>query len=278
MHICMYMYMCVYLSIYLYIYIYIYINIYLYIHIYTYIYIYIGLTSPVRLQEGDTAHRAGVCLGLAELIGAAGRETVESFLPDLVACVRSGLCDQEPPVYEAAALAFAALQRVVGAAAVHEIIPAMLALLKGDPADAAAALRGLREAVTQRPAAVVPFLVPRLCATPIRLPAALALAAVASCCGSHLHQLLDVALPPLLNATFLEAELLPKNADADAADPALRDALLEAAKAVALAVDDSCLHLLYPLVLNTAAPRAARPHARAAACTLLASVAIAGVL
>lgn len=50
------------------------------------------------LTEGDADYRAGVCLGLAELIGAAGRDTVESFLDDLIAAVRTGLCDEEPQV------------------------------------------------------------------------------------------------------------------------------------------------------------------------------------
>jgi hypothetical protein len=50
------------------------------------------------LAQGDAAHRAGVCLGLAELIGAAGREIVEAFLNDLIEAVRAGLCDEEERV------------------------------------------------------------------------------------------------------------------------------------------------------------------------------------
>lgn len=113
-------------------------------------------------------------------------------------------------VYESAALAFSSLQRVVGAQAVHAIIPSMLSLLRSsDTADAEAALRGLRETVTQRPAAVVPFLIPRLVASPISTAAARALSVVASACGPSLYPLLDETLPSLLDAIYLEVELLP---------------------------------------------------------------------
>jgi hypothetical protein len=48
------------------------------------------------LQTGDAAHRQGVCLGLSELMGAAGRDTCSNFLPQLIAAVRTGLSDTEP--------------------------------------------------------------------------------------------------------------------------------------------------------------------------------------
>jgi HEAT repeat protein len=58
------------------------------------------------LSGGDTAHRQGVCLGLSELMGAAGREAVVKFLDRLIPCVRSGLCDKDGGVREAAAQSF----------------------------------------------------------------------------------------------------------------------------------------------------------------------------
>jgi len=228
------------------------------------------------LTEGDADYRAGVCLGLAELIGAAGRDTVESFLDDLIAAVRTGLCDEEPQVYESAALAFSSLQRVVGAQAVHAIIPSMLSLLRSsDTADAEAALRGLRETVTQRPAAVVPFLIPRLVASPISTAAARALSVVASACGPSLYPLLDETLPSLLDAIYLEVELLPAEKIGEY-DPECREALVSATKEIACAVDEDSLHLLYPPLLHAASPRSSPPHARAAACAILAQIASVG--
>ena len=43
-------------------------------------------------ESSDEAHRQGVCLGLSELMAAAGRESVSNFLPKLIPAVRSGLC------------------------------------------------------------------------------------------------------------------------------------------------------------------------------------------
>ena len=69
--------------------------------------------------------------------------------------------------------------------------------------------RGLREVVAQRPAAVVPYLIPKLCTSPFTLAHARALAAVAGVAGDSLHQQLDVALPAIIGELYLEAELLP---------------------------------------------------------------------
>ena len=48
------------------------------------------LTLPLALPLTQ-----GVCLGLSELMSAAGRETCSDFLPQLIAAVRTGLCDAE---------------------------------------------------------------------------------------------------------------------------------------------------------------------------------------
>jgi hypothetical protein len=99
----------------------------------------------------------------------------------------------------------------------------MLGMLRSpDPAAHASALRGLRETVAQRPTAVAPFLLPRLVAAPLTAAAARALAAVAPACGPPLYPLLDALLPPLLEATYLEAELLPEGADPADANPEVR--------------------------------------------------------
>ena len=104
----------------------------------------------------------------------------------------------------------------------------MLQLLRsGDEAEAAQGGRGLREVVAQRPAAVVPYLLPKLCATPVSLVHAKALQAVAPVAGEALHNQLDAALPALLAELYVEAEL---RTDGKAVLPEHRDALLGAAE------------------------------------------------
>lgn len=61
----------------------------------------------------------------------------------------------------------------------------------------------------QRPQSVVPYLLPKLCARPITLAHASAIAAVAEEAGAALHTHLDTVLPAILGDTYLEAELLP---------------------------------------------------------------------
>jgi len=233
----------------------------------------------------DEAHRQGVCLGLAELMGAAGREAITTFLPKLIPCVRAGLCDESPNVRAAAAAAFQTLGAIIGAQAVQEIVPSLLQLLRS--ADAAQVERGkagLQEVVSQRPAAVIPFLMPKLCASPVTVSHARALAAVAAVAGGALHVHLDVVLPALMGDLYLEAELAeaaraagtlkkPKGAPAPTAedDVELREALLEAAGAVALAVEEDGLHFLIS-VLGTACMSKAADHVRCAGATLIALI------
>lgn len=170
---------------------------------------------------------------------------------------------------EAAASAFSTLQRLIGGQAIFEIVPALLTLLRSeDPEEVASGQSGLREVMGQRPQAVVPYLLPKLCAQPIPLPHARALGAVAPVAGAALHSHLDTVLPAVLSATYLEAELLPHGQEFE---PERRDALVDAAAAVALAVQEDGLHLLFAELRGAAAPTA-QPHMRVAAATLMGTI------
>ena len=57
------------------------------------------------------AERIGVCLGLTELMGAAGKDLVLQFLDDLLPAVRLALCDGCDAVREAASSALLALSQ-----------------------------------------------------------------------------------------------------------------------------------------------------------------------
>ena len=82
---------------------------------------------------------------------------------------------------EAAAGSFKTLERNIGTQAVQEIAPALLQLMRStDAAEVAQGQSGLRELVSQRPHAVVPFLLPKLSAAPVSLAHARALTAVAA--------------------------------------------------------------------------------------------------
>lgn len=217
------------------------------------------------LTEGGPARRRGVCLGLSELMAAAGKENVLAFLSDIIPCVRSGLCDLDEGVCEAAARAFSTLQRCIGVQAIHEIVPALLQLLRSDDTDRVAmGQSGLRQVMDQRPQAVVPYLLPKLLAPPIKLSHARALAAVAEVAGAALHPHLDTLVPALFAETYLEAEVAPEGCEVQAA---LRDALVAAADAVALAVEEDGLHYLIS-ELGSAMSRKAAPHVRVAASSL----------
>ncbi|KAL1515351.1 hypothetical protein AB1Y20_001981 [Prymnesium parvum] len=221
------------------------------------------------LKEGDCAHRQGVCLGLAELMSAAGRESVVAFLGELVNAVRCGLCDEEAPVRKTAAHAFNTLQRLIGVQAVQEIVPALLQLLRcKDPASVVQGQSGLREVTGQRPQAVVPYLLPKLCTRPMTVANATAISAIADVAGAALHTHLDTVLETLLGETFLEAELAP---DGQQVDVELRDALVRAAKCVALAVQEDGLHYLGAEISAATSPRAL-PHVRVAAAALTSSL------
>ena len=226
-------------------------------------------TLQAGLSTDDPARRRGVCLGLTEVMAAAGKENVTTFLPKLIPAVRMGLCDEDERVREAAAPAFSQLQRLIGVQAIHEIVPALLQLLRStDPETVVKGQYGLREVMGQRPQAVVPYLLPKLTAAPIKLAHARALGAVAEVAGAALHTHLDALLPALFRETYVEMALAPEGHEAD---PELRDALIGAASAVALAVEEDGLHYLYQELRSGTAAKA-EPHVRVAAAALIETV------
>jgi hypothetical protein len=181
--------------------------------------------------------------------------------------VRTGLCDTDQAVREAAAGSFKTLERNIGTQAVQEIAPALLQLMRSpDAAEVAQGQSGLRELVSQRPHAVVPFLLPKLSTRPVSLAHARALSAVASVAGAALHTHLDLCLPALLASLYLDEEL----AETDGApyDAELRDALHEAANSVALAVEEDGMHFLMSVLVGACAASSAA-HVRVGGAALL---------
>mmetsp|Transcript_36317 Transcript_36317/g.82796 ORF Transcript_36317/g.82796 Transcript_36317/m.82796 type:complete len:2659 (-) Transcript_36317:74-8050(-) len=156
------------------------------------------------LQEGllspDGNKRQGVCAGLSEVMSSTGKHYLSAYVDKLVPTVRMALCDSEPLVREAAAAAFDTLYKNIGPKAVEEVVPSLLVALEegkdGESDTTPAALDGLRQLLSVRSSAVLPFLVPRLTELPMTLFQARALAALADVCGDALTW----RLPAILSA------------------------------------------------------------------------------
>jgi hypothetical protein len=149
-----------------------------------------GLASP------DVLQRAGVCLGLSEVMLACSRPQILGYLDELVSTVLAALCDAGDGVRAAAAQAFDALHRQIGQRAVEEVVPALLSTLDDGGANS---LQGLRQLLAARGRVVLPFLVPKLIAPPMTPANARALAALAEVSGEALCSRIPTVLGALLD-------------------------------------------------------------------------------
>eukprot|EP00727_Mastigamoeba_balamuthi_P003180 m51a1_g1286 putative translational activator GCN1 (2596) ;mRNA; f:150219-159170 len=79
-----------------------------------------------RLDDPDPVTRSGVCLGLSEVIRAAGAELLADFVSDVVPAIRRALCDPAQQVREMAGTTFESLCESIGNKAVSEVVPQLL--------------------------------------------------------------------------------------------------------------------------------------------------------
>eukprot|EP00123_Amoebidium_parasiticum_P018627 comp24257_c0_seq1/m.44983 comp24257_c0_seq1/g.44983 ORF comp24257_c0_seq1/g.44983 comp24257_c0_seq1/m.44983 type:complete len:2647 (-) comp24257_c0_seq1:496-8436(-) len=171
------------------------------------------------LDSDDPNRRCGVCVGLSEIMGCAGREQVLYYINSLIPSVRTALCDPLPQVREAAAQTFNTLHTAVGYKAIDEILPALLEAMD-DPSQADGALDGLRQIMAVKSTVVLPFLIPKLTASPVTAKNVHALAALAGVSGPSLNRHISTILPPLVAAINLGED------DAEAIKESLEDILL----------------------------------------------------
>lgn len=150
------------------------------------------------LDSSDAATRMGVCLGLSEVMGSVSKNHLLHYMDEFLGAVRKAICDELPDVREAAAQAFNTLQRSVGNRAVDEILPTLLASLAGP--ESGSALDGLRQILSLRGQAVMPYLVPKLTKPPITAAYASALGALAQASGGTTSHHLSAVLEGLLVA------------------------------------------------------------------------------
>ncbi len=156
------------------------------------------------LQEGlssaDGMRRHGVCAGLREVMLAAGKVQVQTYMTSLLPTLRTALVDELPTVREAAAVAYDTLFSALGPSALEEVIPTLTAAAASN----AAALDGLRQLMTVRPTAVLPQLLPIVFSKPVKVDNIRVLSAVADVTGTSLLQRLGHVVRPLIECIVAE--------------------------------------------------------------------------
>lgn len=145
------------------------------------------------LMSDNDQQRAGVCLGLAEVIVNCTKNQIFNFLDQLVSTVRNALCDGDKGVRASAARAFDALYKMLGQRAIEEVVPSLLAALDNPATNA---LEGLQQLLSVRGKIILPFLIPQLSAPPMTASNARALAALAEVAGDSLSS----RIPSILSA------------------------------------------------------------------------------
>lgn len=182
-----------------------------------------------HLQRGLAAKvdskRQGVCLGLAEILGAASTKQVLTYLDVLVPALHQALCDTTSEVRSQAGRAFQSLYKNIGTKAVDEIIPPLLSRLSSSSnetdegsqnareegeSESSLALEGLREVVLQRPRDLIEYLVPKLLTHPMQVSSSKALGAIAAVAGSHLNFQFSLIIPSLALELALTSEATDK--------------------------------------------------------------------
>lgn len=163
-----------------------------------------------KLESDQADQRQGVCIGLSEIMASTNREMVEAFVESLVPTITKALYDPLPEVRQAASKTFDSLHAAVGAKALDEIIPTLLAKLD-DPVVGDFVLDGLKQILTVKSNAVLPYLIPQLTVTPINIRALSFLSCVA---GDSLSKHLLKIMPALLNvlSSSLDTEDEKQNA------------------------------------------------------------------
>ncbi|CAG8500654.1 3053_t:CDS:10 [Acaulospora colombiana] len=208
------------------------------------------------LESSEADMRQGVCIGLKEIMGTAGKIQVIDYVDSIIPAVRKALVDESGEVREAAAQAFDTLQQHVGDKAIDEILPTLLNSLKsGD--DSAYALEALKEIMAVRANVVFPVLIPNLIAIPISSFNARALASLVTVAGAALNKRLASILTALMTSLNVESD---ENTIAE---------LKETERALLLSVDNA-EGLQTLMIMLFEAAKSDDPAKRAGACDIVA--------
>nr|CAB3498404.1 unnamed protein product [Digitaria exilis] len=189
-----------------------------------------------RQVAGRSLGELGVCIGLSEVMGSAGKHQLLSFMDELIPTIRTALCDSTQEVRESAGLAFSTLYKSAGLQAIDEIVPTLLRALEDDDTSATA-LDGLKQILSVRTAAVLPHILPKLVQPPLSSFNAHALGALAEVAGPGLNSHIGTVLPALILAMDDE--------DAD-----VQNSARKAAETVLLVIDEEGIEMLIPELLR----------------------------
>lgn len=150
------------------------------------------------LESENIERRKGACIGLSEIISAAG-EDVDQYLEGIYALAQQCLCDESPEVREAAARVFDALIDTTGPKAIDEILTPLLAKLSTQESSTLV-LDGLKQAMSVRANVVFPVLIPSLVAAPISAFNAQALGALVSVSKGAISKRMTMVLSGLMES------------------------------------------------------------------------------
>ncbi|KAI9203244.1 armadillo-type protein [Polychytrium aggregatum] len=192
------------------------------------------------LESDDANTRQGVCIGMSEIMGSAGKMQVADFGLQIVPAIRRALVDPEPDVREAAAQAFDVLHQHLGSKAIDDVLPYLLNEMTTSTASSENyALGALKEIMAVRSNVVFPVLIPALITEPITAFNARALGSLISVAGSALTRRLNVILPALMSGLEQKDDAVPD--------------IKEALKVLMLSVEEDGLHTLMVLLQDTMA-------------------------
>ncbi|VDQ00709.1 unnamed protein product [Trichobilharzia regenti] len=151
------------------------------------------------LDSSDSDQRRGVCTGLIEIIRSCQRDLLSNYADSLLDPIRRTLCDPLVEVRRNGAKTFELLYGAIGVRSLDGVLPDLLAQLD-DPETSQYALDGLKQLLTVKGRAVMPYLVPKLTSPVVNVKAFAYLASVA---GEALTKQLGRILPALLQTVSL---------------------------------------------------------------------------
>ena len=117
------------------------------------------------LDNFDNNMRAGVCLGLCEIIQAAeGNSVLSKYMPSMLPAIRAVICDEDELVGSRASKCISLLYSSIGKEALTSVVSELLSRLsQGDPN----AVRGLRSLFCLEPHVIFPLVLNFLTESPV---------------------------------------------------------------------------------------------------------------
>ena len=143
--------------------------------------------------------RQGVCLGLTEILGAATKDQIDTYLYVLVPAIQQALCDPTSEVRAYAAKAFGTLYKGIQNKAIDEVVPSLLHRLSPvDSDDDEFVLAGLCGVVLSKPRDMLEYLLPKLLVQPISSQSLRALGTIAAATSPYLYHHFHFLIPSLV--------------------------------------------------------------------------------